>query len=247
MISLFLCDDEPVWLDRLSALAEEAAFGLALEITQLKTYTRPQQLLDHLREHPCSCCVYLLDVDLKSQISGLELASQIRFANPRCFILFVTTHEEMAFKTFEYKVEALDYIIKDSGSLKEQIYRCLKHIQDLMLSTGAASNALRIRSGGSYILIPLEELLFLETIKASHKLLIHSSRECAEVSASLMEMQEKLNDSFFQCHKAYIVNLKRIKEIRRTEKLLVMDNGELCPCSFRLFAETCRRFLALQK
>ena len=46
-------------------------------------------------------------------MTGLTLAQEIRKYDPRGFIIFVTTHSEMSYMTFIYKLEALDFILKD--------------------------------------------------------------------------------------------------------------------------------------
>ena len=50
--------------------------------------------------------IYFLDVDLKSDINGIKLGSKIREKDTRGFIIFTTTHLEMSYFAFKYKVEA---------------------------------------------------------------------------------------------------------------------------------------------
>ena len=57
--------------------------------------------------------IYFLDIDLKTDMTGLTLAQEIRKYDPRGFIIFITTHSEMSYMTFIYKLEALDFILKD--------------------------------------------------------------------------------------------------------------------------------------
>ena len=54
-----------------------------------------------------------LDVELKNEpMDGFGLGKIIRETDPRGFIIYVTAFEELAFETFRYHLEALDYIIK---------------------------------------------------------------------------------------------------------------------------------------
>ena len=69
--------------------------------------------------------IFFLDVDLNHEMNGIALASKIREYQPRCFIIFVTTHSEMSFMTFSYKVEAMDYVIKDYfQEVKNRVHQC---------------------------------------------------------------------------------------------------------------------------
>lgn len=55
------------------------------------------------------------------------LAHKIRETQPRCCIVFVTTHSEMSFMTFSYRIEAMDFIIKDDiGKLEERMLQCIE-------------------------------------------------------------------------------------------------------------------------
>ena len=45
--------------------------------------------------------IFFLDIDLKSTMNGLTLAQKIRKIQPRCYIIFITSHSEMGFLTFQ--------------------------------------------------------------------------------------------------------------------------------------------------
>ena len=73
--------------------------------------------------------VFFLDICLQSEMTGLILAQELRKIQPRCFIIFITSHSEMSILTFQYKVEALDFIIKDSSeNIRKRIHECLMDI-----------------------------------------------------------------------------------------------------------------------
>lgn len=72
---------------------------------------------------------FFLDICLQSEMTGLILAQELRKIQPRCFIIFITSHSEMSILTFQYKVEALDFIIKDSSeNIRKRIHECLMDI-----------------------------------------------------------------------------------------------------------------------
>ena len=68
-------------------------------------------------------------------MTGLILAQELRKIQPRCFIIFITSHSEMSILTFQYKVEALDFIIKDSSeNIRKRIHECLMDINKKILT-----------------------------------------------------------------------------------------------------------------
>lgn len=68
-------------------------------------------------------------------MTGLILAQETKKNSPRCFIIFITSHSEMSILTFQYKVEALDFIIKDSSeNIRKRIHECLMDINKKILT-----------------------------------------------------------------------------------------------------------------
>lgn len=53
-----------------------------------------------------------LDIQLEADINGIKLASEIRKHDPVGNIIFVTSHSELTYLTFVYKVAAMDFILK---------------------------------------------------------------------------------------------------------------------------------------
>ena len=49
-----------------------------------------------------------LDIDLSSNMIGINLAATIREYDPLAKIIFVTSYTDLAYLTFLYKVEAMD-------------------------------------------------------------------------------------------------------------------------------------------
>lgn len=73
--------------------------------------------------------LYFLDICLGTDMNGLILAQKIREIDARCFIVLITSHSEMSLMTFQYKVEALDFILKDNPScIQERIDDCIKNV-----------------------------------------------------------------------------------------------------------------------
>ena len=70
--------------------------------------------------------IYFLDIDLNSDMNGMKLAQQIRLFDPRGFIIFITAHSELSYMTFQYRVEAMDFVLKDNpAEVKVKLRECL--------------------------------------------------------------------------------------------------------------------------
>ena len=110
MIPIYLCEDNPLQLDLLKSMIEKYIFIQAYDMEIRQAVHTPHELLNLLPDQPENA-VYFLDIHLHSDMDGIELASAIRQKDPRAFIIFTTTHSEMAMTTFRYQVEPLGFLI----------------------------------------------------------------------------------------------------------------------------------------
>ena len=73
--------------------------------------------------------IYFLDVDLKNKINGFKLAERIRNIDSLGYIIFITTHSELTYLTFKYRVEAMDFIFKQNKREESTIHHAWKRLQ----------------------------------------------------------------------------------------------------------------------
>lgn len=119
MISVYLCEDDKRQLEQYSRLIHRFLDFEGYEEMPVYEFRDPHALLNAAEKNG-GTGLYFLDIQLNSDINGLELARQIRLLDPSGYIIFLTTHSEMMALTFQYHVEALDFITKDDPKLLEQ-------------------------------------------------------------------------------------------------------------------------------
>ena len=42
-----------------------------------------------------------------------------------------------------------------------------------------------------------------------------------------------MDQSFYRCHQSFVINLNNIGEVKKTERVVIMNNGETCYISTR--------------
>lgn len=174
--------------------------------------------------------IYFLDVDLNSNINGLTLAKEIRKYDVNGYIIFLTSHPELSMLTFQYKVKAMDYIIKSSNDvIRSRVKECFDAIsKEREQNSGEYNDTISINFGDSVSFFNTDEILFFETGSKDHKIRIHTTSGFQEFYGTLKKMEEKLNDNFYKTHRSYIVNLNKIKKIDKENLIIYMKNGEKC-------------------
>ena len=123
MLSVYICEDqEEVRRIQRECLEKQIMIqGYDMEIALSSGC--PGEILEAVEKNP-GRGIYFLDVELKGEeMDGFALGREIRRLDPRGFIVYVTAYGNLAFETFRYHLEALDYIVKESmekmGSRKQ--------------------------------------------------------------------------------------------------------------------------------
>jgi len=214
-------------------LEEDPAMDLALSAG------RPTDVLDYLKAHPLKSGLYFLDVDLQSEMNGIELGAKIRELDTSATIVFITTHTDKVPLVFRYKVEAMDYILKDQPQKIEARTRECIHLayQRYLNGNSPEGKHFVVKTGDQVLNVPYAEILFFETHPTiRHKLILHTATERIEFRGFIKDV-ENLGPEFCQCHKSFCVNIKKIKRVDRTKLEIEMSNGEIIPISTRRMTE----------
>ncbi len=180
--------------------------------------------------------IYFLYIDLNSSMNGMKLAQQIRLFDPRGFIIFITAHSELSYMTFQYRVEAMDFVLKDNPAEAElKIKECLLNAMErYTLQTNRTHKVYTIETNGRKISIDYEDILFFETSGNIHKVILHAKDRQIEFLSTIKELTNELGCDFVRCHRSFLVNQKNIKEIDTKNRIVHFSNGETCLMSTRM-------------
>ena len=233
MLPIYICEDEEkirdaerVWLEK-QILIE----GLDMEIA-LCTES-PKELLEHLSGE-IRQGIYFLDVELKgSSMDGFRLGQEIRRRDARGFLIYVTAFQDLAFETFRYHLEALDYICKkDPEKMYGGLSRCLRVIAErVSREQGEQQEYFTVRTLDVMRHIPLKEILYFATAGRTHRIELHARQERLEFIGSIQELEEKLAPQFIRIHRSYLVRADQIDRVNLKTREVVLKNGEQCPFS----------------
>lgn len=235
MLNVYICEDNPKQQELFEKVINNIImienFDLKLELST----SSPDKLLSHIADIKHTG-LYFLDIDLNAEMNGIILGSKIREFDPRGFIVFVTTHAEMSYLTFIYKVEAMDYIIKDNyGKVKERIHDCIKKAYFRYTSINTdVQKLLNLKINDRMVNIEFNQILFIETSTTAHKLIIHAFDRQIEFYSKMKDILPQLDERFYRCHNSFIVNKEFIKEIDLNKRCIYMTNGEECLISTRM-------------
>jgi len=126
-LKVFICADDLSLRTHLEEIVGCYAKVPHLNINLGLSTASPHGLLQHLDAHRTKKALYILDLDIASEIDGFAFASKIRSGDTQGKIIILSTHPGLSDLIFLHKIEALDYIIKgDPDYVTLKIKRCIK-------------------------------------------------------------------------------------------------------------------------
>lgn len=234
MLRIFICEDNKVQLERYQSIIENIILMENYDVELTLATHSPNELLLKVNELK-GPGIYFLDVDLKADINGIQLAEKIREFDIEGFIIFVTTHSEMSYLTFMYKVEAMDYILKDNyNNIRDRISQCIKIATEKYLINSKTNKVYSINIEDRVVNVPYSDILLFETSPSIHKIILHTENMQFEFYGKMKNIEKDLiNSGFCRCHTSYIINTCNIREIDKKNRFIIMKNGQKCLISTR--------------
>lgn len=235
MLKIYVCEDIEVQRNKIKKTIENIVLMEDLDMEIGCISNNPHTILEKVKETE-DVGVYFLDIDLGADMTGLTLAQEIRKYDPRGFIIFITTHSEMSYMTFIYKLEALDFILKDNPEeLDRRVYECILKANQRFASVNNKVQAnFSVKVNEKVFAIDYDEILFFETSTNIHKIILHCKNRQMEFWGKIKDIEKKVDERFYRCHRSFLVNKDNIREIDIQNRVIYMVNGDECLISTRM-------------
>lgn len=235
MLDIFVCEDNAAQRRSIVQTIQNTVLIEELDMQLVLDTENPYVLLKKVKTNQ-NTGVYFLDIELDSDMNGMKLAQQIRLFDPRGFIIFITAHSELSYMTFQYKVEAMDFVLKDCpAEAKVKIRECmLNAMERYTLQTNKTHKVYTVDIGGRKISIDYDDIFFFETSSNIHKVILHAKDRQIEFSATMKELASTLGSNFVRCHRSFLANKNNIKEMDSQKRIIYFTNGETCLISTRM-------------
>ncbi|MBD5548780.1 MAG: response regulator transcription factor [Lachnospiraceae bacterium] len=197
MLPIYLCEDNKKQLAHLEKIIKNYILIEELDMEIICACTTPNEILKSLEEVHHSG-LYFLDIELDADTDGFHLAKEIRKFDPRGYIVFITTHSELSYMSFEKHVEAMDFILKDyPRQLPARIQECMKRALRLYSSIkNETQKTLSLKIGIRYLYVPIDDIYCIKSSGNKHKLLLLTDYSVYEFYDTLQNMQTRLDASF---------------------------------------------------
>ena len=219
MLRFIICEDNKEFIMKINTIINKVMMPYNFEY-KINKFTQYNKEVGEIIAKKNETKIYILDIELP-EISGLEIASEIRENDLESIIIFVTSHNECRNDIFYSRLLAIDYIPKDR--------LWVERFENTIAYTVKAVNKRRVFSFdynyNSYR-IPYDNILYIEKLQDNQKCIIVTEDDKEfEISRSITQLTKSLGPNFFQSHKSCIVNIDKIKKVNYSENTITFKNG----------------------
>lgn len=227
-MTVAVCDDDEkqIMLLRKMLNSWSSDKPFALDIAE---YISAESFLFSYADNPCD--ILLLDIEMNG-INGMELAKKLRSKGDMLPIVFITGYSD--YVTEGYDVEALHYLLKPVDENK------LFSVLDRFADRNVSSEQIILPCAGEMMKISPDGIACIEAQGRKTAAYLSDGRviECDKGISGFADMDLH---GFVRCHRSYLVNLRYVKSVGRTE--ITLDSGEIVPMSRREYANVNRAFI----
>ena len=213
-ITCVIVDDEPMALNLVESYVEKTPFLLLK-----KKCSSAIEAMEFIKETPVD--LLFLDIQMPD-LTGIEFSKML----PKdTRVIFTTAFDQYALEGF--KVEALDYLLKPfdyaeflaAANKASTWFTLVKGKKQALLSE--EKEFLFVKSEYKQLRIKLADVLYFEGLKDYIKIWLKDHPKPILSLMSLKSLQEELPETqFMRVHRSFIVSLKNIEEIERSQIII---------------------------
>lgn len=223
--SIIICEDQLAQLAQIKTIIKNYMLFHS-ELLKLNLATQnPYDVMKYIDTFQPKQGIYFLDIDLNTDIDGLELAEYIRKNDVEAKIIFMTTHDEYLPLTIKRRVEALGFVAKDQSldGYRTEIMELLDLAQQRIDDTKIAKNqSFQFSVGSQDFVLDSETIYILEPSDLPHRIKLLTSDGQYEFYGKLTDIETKY-PFLTRVSRFCLVNLNNAREINYKKRLIYFD------------------------
>lgn len=222
-LKIAICDDDISQREYLTGTVAEWV-KRHRHLAEVRQYADAKSFLfDYLEDKGFD--ILLLDIEMP-EMNGIELAKAVRRENSTVQIVFITGFYEYFSDGFD--VSALHYLIKPADERK--LFTVLDKAVD---NLAYRQRSVLLVTAEGEVKVSLADILYIESENVY--IIVHTVHGDYRTRMALTKFSEQLDETFFKVHRSFVVGLKYVKKITRTE--VTVTNGDAIPISRGLYDE----------
>lgn len=228
-----VCEDDIYERKMIQEAMRECLEESSME-AEVKYFSGGRQMLEAIHRED-NYHLYLLDIILENEKSGIEIAKELRKHNPDAVIAFLTSDREHAIEAFE--VGAIHYLVKPVTK---------KAVQDILgrwqLRSAQQTDCLEIQNGRETRKFVKSQILYIRSRDRGIEIHMKLHKWDAWVKYPFRDIEEEVKPmpQFVRIARGFLVNLDNVQRIDFKECAFI--NGEILPISRREQSEVMNKY-----
>lgn len=194
-LRIFICDDERRMLSMIAKKVSEC-----LPESDIRVFSSGSDLLQCLQTQVCD--ILLLDIDMPD-ITGLEIAGKLSLFEKRPLLLFVTSHDELVYDSFQYHPFAFLRKSSFDREMQAALEDCVRELQH-------RERHFCFRWEGKQVFLLLSELFYFEA--EGNYLKVFSKTGQYRFRSTITSVENTLAGcGFIRIHKGFLINQAAVR------------------------------------
>ena len=233
-MKIAICDDDKKIRDQIAFMVNRQN-----QDNEIRYYASSEEILSDSMDFD----LFFLDIEM-GDISGLELAREIRRKQEnsysKCIIIFVTGFREYMEDAFD--VNAFHYLVKPIYEDKfAEVFRRAE--KEVSMFREQADRYIIVKEGEMRKKLFLHDIRYIESM--DRKVIFHMEHGVTETYAKMYDLESQLGNSFFRCHRGYLVNLEKV--IAYSSNSIQVQGGDDILLAEKKYSEFVRAYLKYAK
>jgi two-component system response regulator AgrA len=219
-VEFIICDDEKIFRDRIKNIIDRLFINND-EYYHITEFNKFNESFKKIISNGTSK-IYILDIEIKDSISGIDIARQIRKSDWESIIIMVTSHNELGYEALKAQIMLLDFISKYDNyesNLEKTISKAILQVNN--------KKTLTLSSDGISYIIHLDDILYIVKESGDKKCIIKTTYNTITVNKNLNSIIENLDSRFYLTHRSCIVNTEKIKSVDWKNNIIGFENDRL--------------------
>lgn len=230
MLHFILCDDNPRHNQTMTYHLEKIIPRLPMECSIALTTTDPRQVIAHAATQQGDA-VYLLDLEMETDLSGLDVCAAIRRHQPGAYVIYVSAYAEYAMECC--RTHAFDFILKPytNQRLENALRDVILHIE-----RNRTVVPLSVTAGTVTQVLDQKEIRYLQMER--EYVTAHMNSGVFTWRESMTHLLPRLNPEWFvRIHKSCAINRLYIQCVDQKSREVTLKGGTVLDVSRRLIGQ----------
>lgn len=211
---------EPFFVNNISNIINKLFMSNNIEY-EIDEFSGYNKAFEKLINTEMAAKIYILDIEMKNSISGLDIARIIRKKDWNSIIIMVTSHTELGYEALKAQIMLLDFISKYDDCDKN-----LEKTLRLAIKQVSEKKTISIKSNGILYRIYLKDILYIVKDTVDRKCIIKTTYSEIVVNKTLSEMVNMLDHRFYLTHRSCIVNTDEISKVDFNNNIIYFKNSD---------------------